>query len=115
VIILQQPRKGPKIATKPRRTTRPGTQRAIQTGGTKVGDRADVDTQVKIRFTSSTLPKWARGTTSLDALLLILYLRGSRRLIDLVTHLPHSSPATALFRNSPYAKVTSPRGSAVTA
>ena len=39
-------------------------------------DRADVDTQEKIRFTSSILPKWARRTTSLDALLPVLYLRG---------------------------------------
>ena len=30
----------------------------------------------QIRFTSSILPKWARRTKSLDALLPILYLRG---------------------------------------
>ena len=30
----------------------------------------------KIRFTSSILPKWARRTKSLDALLPVLYLRG---------------------------------------
>ena len=56
--------------------------RAIQTGigpidvqkpkardrGTAVGER--------IRFTSNILPKWARRTKSLDALLPILYLRG---------------------------------------
>ena len=30
----------------------------------------------KIQFTSSNLPKWARRTKSLDALLPILYLRG---------------------------------------
>jgi hypothetical protein len=30
----------------------------------------------KIRFTSAILPKWARRTRSLDALLPILYLRG---------------------------------------
>ena len=30
----------------------------------------------KIRFTSLILPKWARRTKSLDALLPILYLRG---------------------------------------
>ena len=60
-----------------------GPERAIQTGvgrvevrRAKVRDRADVDTQVKIRFTSSILPKWARRTTSLDALLPVLYLRG---------------------------------------
>jgi transposase-like protein len=60
-----------------------GPERAIQTGvgpvkvrRAKVRDRADVDTQEKIRFTSSILPKWARRTTSLDALLPVLYLRG---------------------------------------
>jgi hypothetical protein len=31
----------------------------------------------KIRFTSSILPKWARRTKSVDALLPILYLRGA--------------------------------------
>jgi transposase-like protein len=60
-----------------------GPQRVIQTGvgpvevrRPKVRDRADVDTEEKIRFTSSILPKWARRTKSLDALLPILYLRG---------------------------------------
>ena len=60
-----------------------GPQRFIQTGvgpvevrRPKVRDRADVDTEEKIRFTSSILPKWARRTKSLDALLPILYLRG---------------------------------------
>ena len=33
-------------------------------------------TEEKIRFTSSILPKWARRTKSLDALLPVLYLRG---------------------------------------
>ena len=42
----------------------------------KVRDRADVAAEEKIRFTSSILPKWARRTKSLDALLPILYLRG---------------------------------------
>jgi hypothetical protein len=41
-----------------------------------VRDRADVAVEEKIRFTSSILPKWARRTKSLDALLPILYLRG---------------------------------------
>ena len=36
----------------------------------------DVDTEEKIRFSSAILPKWARRTKSLDALLPILYLRG---------------------------------------
>ena len=60
-----------------------GPQRAIQTGvgpievrRSKVRDRADVAAEEKIRFTSSILPKWARRTKSLDALLPILYLRG---------------------------------------
>src|SRR3974390_610673 len=60
-----------------------GPQRAIQTGvgpvevrRAKVRDRADVGAEEKIRFTSSILPKWARRTKSLDALLPILYLRG---------------------------------------
>jgi transposase-like protein len=60
-----------------------GPQRAIQTGigpievrRAKVRDRADVETDQKIRFTSAILPKWARRTKSLDALLPILYLRG---------------------------------------
>ena len=39
-------------------------------------DRADLAAEEKIRFTSSILPKWARRTKSLDALLPILYLRG---------------------------------------
>jgi putative transposase len=39
-------------------------------------DRADVEADQKIRFTSAILPKWARRTKSLDALLPILYPRG---------------------------------------
>jgi|SRR5579863_8403405 len=60
-----------------------GPHRAIQTGvgpvevrRAKVRDRGDVGTEAKIRFTSSILPKWARRTKSLDALLPVLYLRG---------------------------------------
>ncbi len=60
-----------------------GPQRAIQTGvgpvevrRAKVRDRAEVGADEKIRFSSSILPKWARRTKSLDALLPILYLRG---------------------------------------
>ena len=58
-------------------------ERAIQTGvgpvavrRAKVRDRGKVGAVEKIRFTSSILPKWARRTRSLDALLPILYLRG---------------------------------------
>ena len=60
-----------------------GPHRAIQTGvgpvevrRAKVRDRGEVGAQEKIRFTSSILPKWARRTKSLDALLPVLYLRG---------------------------------------
>ena len=60
-----------------------GPQRAIQTGvgpvevrRAKVRDRGEVNAEEKIRFTSSILPKWARRTKSLDALLPLLYLRG---------------------------------------
>jgi putative transposase len=60
-----------------------GPRRAIQTGvgpvevrRAKVRDRGDVGAEEKIRFTSSILPKWARRTKSLDALLPVLYLRG---------------------------------------
>src|ERR1700681_4246355 len=54
-----------------------GPERAIQTGigpvavrRAKVRDRGEVFAAEKIRFTSSILPKWARRTKSLDALLL---------------------------------------------
>ena len=61
-----------------------GPERVIQTGigpidvrRQKVRDRAtDVPTEEKIRFTSNILPKWARRSKSLDALLPVLYLRG---------------------------------------
>ena len=60
-----------------------GPHRTIQTGvgpvevrRAKVRDRGDVDTEEKIRFSSSILPKWAWRTKSLDALLPVLYLRG---------------------------------------
>jgi transposase-like protein len=61
-----------------------GPERSIQTGigaldvqRPKVRDRAiDVPAGQKIRFTSAILPKWARRSRSLDALLPVLYLRG---------------------------------------
>jgi transposase-like protein len=60
-----------------------GPQRSIQTGigpvevrRAKMRDRAEVEADQKIRFTSSILPKWARRTKSPDALLPVLYLRG---------------------------------------
>jgi len=60
-----------------------GPMRRIQTGvgplevqRPKVRDRADVPEAEKIRFTSVILPRWARRSKSLDALLPVLYLRG---------------------------------------
>ena len=61
-----------------------GPERSIQTGigpitvrRHKVRDRsADVPPESKIRFSSRILPKWARRSPSLDALLPVLYLRG---------------------------------------
>ncbi|HKP77859.1 MAG TPA: IS256 family transposase [Phenylobacterium sp.] len=61
-----------------------GPERMIQTGigalevrRPKVRDRAaDVESGEKVRFTSHILPKWARRSRSLDALLPVLYLRG---------------------------------------
>jgi len=61
-----------------------GPERTIQTGigpiavqRRKVRDRAaDAPPKSKIRFTSHILPRWARRSRSLDALLPVLYLRG---------------------------------------
>jgi len=62
-----------------------GPERAIQTGigpvpvkRAKVRDRGADDGEggERVTFTSAILPKWARRTTSLDALLPVLYLRG---------------------------------------
>lgn len=61
-----------------------GPERTIQTGiGTidvrrpKVRDRtSDLPEAEKARFTSNILPKWARRSKRLDALLPVLYLRG---------------------------------------
>lgn len=61
-----------------------GPERTIQTGvgpipvqRQKVRDRATgVPAERKIRFTSNILPRWARRSKSLDALLPVLYLRG---------------------------------------
>src|SRR5215203_3846621 len=59
-----------------------GPERTIQTGigpvevsRVKIRDRG-ASGEDRIRFTSAILPKWARRTKSLDALLPILYLRG---------------------------------------
>lgn len=61
-----------------------GPERSIHTGigaldvqRPKVRDRAtDVPAEKKVRFSSAILPKWARRSRSLDALLPVLYLRG---------------------------------------
>jgi putative transposase len=60
-----------------------GPERTIQTGigpvavrRVKIRDRGAAGADDRIRFTSAILPKWARRTKSLDALLPILYLRG---------------------------------------
>ena len=60
-----------------------GPERAIQTGigpvevrRVKLRDRGAGENGHRIRFTSAILPRWARRTPSLDALLPILYLRG---------------------------------------
>ena len=60
-----------------------GPERVIQTGigpitvqRQKIRDRAADTTSTKIRFNSNILPKWARRSRSLDALLPVLYLRG---------------------------------------
>ncbi len=61
-----------------------GPEQVVQTGigpiavqRQKVRDRAaDAPPEAKIRFTSNILPKWARRSKSLDALLPVLYLRG---------------------------------------
>ncbi len=60
-----------------------GPERLVQTGigpvavqRVKLRDRGAGDEGEHIRFTSTILPRWARRTRSLDALLPVLYLRG---------------------------------------
>ncbi|SMD14885.1 IS256 family transposase [Primorskyibacter flagellatus] len=60
-----------------------GPERSVQTGigaldvrRPKVRDRAAEPDDEKVRLTSNILPKWARRSKSLDALLPALYLRG---------------------------------------
>jgi putative transposase len=60
-----------------------GPERLIQTGigpvavsRVKIRDRGAASGENRIRFSSAILPKWARRTRSLDALLPVLYLRG---------------------------------------
>ena len=67
-----------------------GPARGVQTGvgavevrRVKVRDRADAPSAERVRFSSAILPRWARRSKSLDALLPVLYLRaGSRREIS---------------------------------
>jgi len=60
-----------------------GPERLVQTGigpvavqRVRLRDRGAGENGERIRFTSAILPRWARRTRSLDALLPILYLRG---------------------------------------
>jgi putative transposase len=60
-----------------------GPERQVQTGigpvavqRVRLRDRGAGEAGERIRFTSAILPRWARRTPSLDALLPILYLRG---------------------------------------
>jgi putative transposase len=60
-----------------------GPERQIQTGigpvpvaRVKVRDRGASSASERVRFSSAILPRWARRTKSLDALLPVLYLRG---------------------------------------
>ena len=60
-----------------------GPERLVQTGigpvavqRVKLRDRGVGDGAERIRFTSAILPRWARRSRSLDALLPVLYLRG---------------------------------------
>ncbi len=61
-----------------------GPKRSVQTGIGAIGVRRpkvrdrhpDISEAGKLRFTSNILPRWARRTKSLDALLPVLYLRG---------------------------------------
>jgi putative transposase len=60
-----------------------GPERQIQTGigplpvaRVRIRDRGAASPEERIHFSSTILPKWARRTRSLDALLPVLYLRG---------------------------------------
>jgi transposase-like protein len=59
---------GPSIA--------PRSSGAVEVQRVKVRDRAPAEAGERVRFTSRILPRWARRTTSLEALLPVLYLRG---------------------------------------
>ncbi|BCA61258.1 transposase [Sphingomonas sp. HMP9] len=60
-----------------------GPERQVQTGigpvpvsRVKIRDRGGAEEGERVRFSSAILPRWARRTKSLDALLPVLYLRG---------------------------------------
>jgi len=60
-----------------------GPERIVQTGigpvavaRVKIRDRGATGEADRVRFASTILPRWARRTRSLDALLPVLYLRG---------------------------------------
>src|SRR5215207_8461493 len=60
-----------------------GPERTVQTGigpvavaRVKIRDRGATGEADRVRFSSALLPRWARRTRSLDALLPVLYLRG---------------------------------------
>ena len=54
---------------------RPRRSRSV---ASRCATAGDVPPEEKIRFSSTILPQWARRSRSLDALLPVLYLRGSR-------------------------------------
>jgi putative transposase len=54
----------------------PRSSGPVEVQRAKVRDRAPAETDERVRFTSQILPRWARRTRSLDALLPVLYLRG---------------------------------------
>ena len=53
-----------------------GKPRPVAVQRVRLRDRGGADGGERIRFTSAILPRWARRTRSLDALLPILYVRG---------------------------------------
>jgi hypothetical protein len=74
-----------------------------------VRDRGGELAAERIRFTSAILPCWARHTTSLDALLPLLYLRGvskgdfqealggHRQLVGRETRIGRAGPQTGMM------------------
>src|SRR6185437_2463417 len=80
-----------------------GPERVIQTGigpvevrRVKLRDRGASEGAERIRFTSVILPRWARRTRSLDALLPIRYLRG----VSMATSRRRSPPCSAMTRRT---------------